>query len=259
MRISSINANSQNLFKMYSRLASGRQINSAADNAAGLAIAQKLLTQSNGYEVGRRNAATSQDMTKVAEGAMGSITDNLQRIRELSVQASNTAVYGDAERGAIQQEIDQLKQAISDTASQTQFNTMNVIDGTMGVSHVAFDSEGSGMTIDMPNATLAELGIADYDVTGNFDISDIDKALEKITSSRADMGVTANRLDYTMNYNSYASYNTTASRSRIEDLDYGPAVSDMKKNQVLEQYRLMMQKRREDENGRVVQFFKMYS
>lgn len=259
MRISSINANSQNLFKMYNRLASGRQINSAADNAAGLAIAQKLLTQSNGYEVGRRNAATSQDMTKVAEGAMGSITDNLQRIRELSVQASNTAVYGDAERGAIQQEIDQLKQAISDTASQTQFNTMNVIDGTMGVSHVASDSEGSGMTIDMPNATLAELGIADYDVTGNFDISDIDKALEKITFSRADMGVTANRLDYTMNYNSYASYNTTASRSRIEDLDYGPAVSDMKKNQVLEQYRLMMQKRREDENGRVVQFFKMHS
>lgn len=256
MRISSMNANNQNLFKMYNRLASGKQINSAADNAAGLAIAQKMLTQSNGYDVGRRNAATSQDMTKVAEGAMGSITDNLQRIRELSVQASNTAIYGDQERGMIQQEIDQLKQSIADTASQTQFNTKNVLDGSMQGSNVASNPDGSGMTIDMPNATLAELGIANYDVTGNFDISDIDKALEKVTSSRADMGIASNRLDYAMNYNSYASYNTTAARSRIEDLDYGPAVSDLKKNQVLEQYRLMMQKRREDENGRVVQLMR---
>lgn len=258
MSISSINF-SQNLYRTYNQLSGGKRINLAADDAAGLAIAQKLLTQSNGYDVGNRNAAASQDMTKVAEGALGSITDNLQRIRELSVQASNTAIYGEAERGMIQQEIDQLKQSISDTASQTQFNTMNVLDGTMKDSHVASNPDGSGMTINMPDATLAALGIADYDVTGNFDISDIDKALERVTSSRADMGVTSNRLDYTMNYNTYASYNTTASRSRIEDLDYGPAVSDMKKNEVLEQYRLMMQKKQEDENGRVIQLFRMNS
>lgn len=257
MSISSVG--SQNLYRTYNQLSSGKRINSAADDAAGLAIAQKLLTQSNGYDVGKRNAAAFQDMTKVAEGALGSITDNLQRIRELSVQAANTAIYGDSERGMMQQEIDQLKQSISDIASQTQFNTMNILDGTMGDSHVASNPDGSGMTINMPDATLAALGIADYDVTGSFDISDIDKALEKVTSARADMGVTSNRLDYAMNYNSYASYNTTASRSRIEDLDYGPAVSDMKKNQVLEQYRMMMQKKQEDENGRVIRLFKMIS
>lgn len=257
MSISSIN--SQNLHRSYERLSSGKRINSAADDAAGLAIAQKLLTQSNGYDVGKRNAATSQDMTKVAEGALGSITDNLQRIRELSIQAANTAVYGDSERGMMQQEIDQLKQSISDTASQTQFNTMNLLDGTMGQSHVASDPDGGGMDINMPDATLAALGVADYDVTGNFDISDIDKALERVNAARADLGVTSNRLDYTMNYNSYASYNTTAAHSRIEDLDYGPAVSEKKKNDVLEQYRIMMQKKREDENGRVVQFLRMNS
>lgn len=246
------------MFRMYNRLASGKRINSAADDAAGLSIAQKLLTQSNGYDVGNRNAATSQDMTTVAEGAMSSITDNLQRIRELSIQASNTAVYGEQERGMMQQEIDQLKQSIADTASQTQFNTLNVLDGSMQGSNVASNPNGGGMVIDMPNATLAELGIADYDVTGNFNISDIDKALEKITSSRVDMGVSSNRLDYTMNYNSYASYNTTASRSRIEDLDYGPAVSDMKKNEVLERYRMMMMKRYQDENGRVTQLLKKH-
>lgn len=258
MSISSIN-NSQNIYRNYNQLASGKRINSAADDAAGLTIAQKLLTQSNGYDVGKRNAATSQDMTKVAEGALGSITDNLQRIRELSIQASNTAVYGDSERGAIQQEIDQLKQSISDTASQTQFNTMNVLDGTMGTSNVAVNPDGSGMAIDMPDATLAALGIANFDVTGSFDISDIDKALEMVSSSRSEMGVTSNRLDYAMNYNSYASYNTTASRSRIEDLDYGPAISEMKKNEVLETYQLMMQKKQEDQNGRVVQFMRMNS
>lgn len=257
MSISSIS--NQNLYRTYNQLSSGKRINSAADDAAGLAIAQKLSTQSNGYDVGKRNAATSQDMTKVAEGALGSITDHLQRIRELSVQASNTAIYGDSERGMMQQEIDQLKQAISDTASQTQFNTMNLLDGTMRDSHVASNPDGSGMEINMPDATLVALGIADYDVTGNFDISDIDKALETVTSARAEMGVTSNRLDYAMNYNSYASYNTTASRSRIEDLDYGPAVSDMKKNEILEQYRIMMQKKMEDENGRVIQFWRMNS
>lgn len=257
MSISSVS--SQNLYRNYSQLSSGKRINSAADDAAGLAIAQKLLTQSNGYDVGKRNAATSQDMTKVAEGALGSITDNLQRIRELSVQASNTAIYGDSERGMMQQEIDQLKQSISDIASQTQFNTMNLLDGTMGASHVASNPDGSGMEINMPNSTLAALGIADYDVTGNFDISDIDKALEKVTSARADMGVTSNRLDHAISYNSYASYNTTASRSRLEDLDYGPTISEQKKNEVLEQYRIMMQKRQEDENGRVIRMFKMIS
>lgn len=70
------------------------------------------------------------------------------------------------------------------------------------------------------------------------------------------MGAVSDRLDYTMNYNAYASYNTTAARSRIEDLDYGPAVSDKRKNEVLEEYRLMMQRRREDENGRVVQLLR---
>lgn len=260
MSISSINS-SQSLYRNqnYQQLSSGKRINSAADDAAGLAIAQKLLTQTNGYDVGKRNAATSQDMVNVAEGGLSSITDSLQRIRELSVQASNTAIYGDAERGAIQQEIDQLKESISDAAKNTRFNTMNLLDGTMGDSHVASNPDGSGMDIHMPNAALAALGIADYDVTGDFDISVIDDALEQVSSARSELGATSNRLDHTMNYNSYASYNMTASRSRIEDLDYGKAVSDMKKNETLELYRIMMQKKQETENGRFIQLLRFNS
>ena len=88
----------QNLQRNYQQLSSGKKINSAADNAAGLAIAQKMLSQSNGYDMGTRNAATSQDMVNVADGSLSTITDSLQRIRELGIQASNTAIYGEDDR-----------------------------------------------------------------------------------------------------------------------------------------------------------------
>lgn len=257
MSISSIS--SQGLYQNYRQLASGKRINSAADDAAGLAIAEKMLTQSNGYDVGWRNAATSQDMVNVADGGLSTITDSLQRIRELGVQASNTAIYGDSERKMMQQEIDQLKDTISDAANNTRFNTMSLLDGKMGSSHVASGPDGSGMDINMPNATLEALGIADFDVTGDFDLSVIDDAIDKVSSARGEMGATYNRLGYTMNYNSYASLNTTAARSRIEDLDFPKAISDMKKNSLLEEYRLMMQKKREEQDSMVVNLLRFNS
>ncbi|MCI9532827.1 MAG: flagellin [Lachnospiraceae bacterium] len=249
----------QNLQKNYQQLSTGKKINTAADNAAGLAIAQKLLTQSNGYDMGTRNAATSQDMINVAEGSLSTISDSLQRIRELSIQASNTAVYGDDDRAAIQQEIDQLKQSISDAGKNTQFNNKNLLDGSMKSSHVASGPDGSGMDINMPDAVLESLGIADFDVTKDFDISQIDSAIDKVSSARSGLGAAYNRLGHTINYNAYASYNITASRSRLEDLDYGAAVSDMKKNSLLQEYRLMMQKKQEDENGRFIQLLRFNS
>ncbi len=255
MHISSIS--NRDLYKDYQSLSSGKRINSAADDAAGLAIANKLLSQANSYDVGVRNVGTSQDMTKVAEGALASITDNLQRIRELSVQASN-GLYSESDRGAIQEEINQLKQSISDTASQTQFNTKPLLDGSMGSSHVAAGPNGMGMDFSMPNATLQALGIEDYDVTsGNFDISSIDRALDTVNASRGSLGATSNRMDSMMAYASNASYNTKASQSRIEDLDYPQAISNFKKNQLLRTFEVMMQRKKlENENGRVMQFFR---
>lgn len=245
----------QNLHKNYQQLSSGKKVNKAADNAAGLAIIQKMLTQSKGYDMGTRNAATSQDMIKVAEGGMSGITDSMQRIRELSVQASNTAIYGDDDIDAIQQEVEQLKQGIGDM-SRVQFNGKNLLNGSMNGAHVASAPDGSGMNINMPNATLQSLGIADFDVTKDFDISSIDNAINNVSSSRSALGATSNRLDSTMNYNSYASYNVTASRSRIEDLDFAQAISDMKKNSLMKEYQTMMQKKQQESYGRVTQLMK---
>ena len=255
MNISSVNS-SRSLYRNYyqeqqaqrnrQQLASGKKVNSAADNAAALKIIQKMISQSNGYDMGTRNAATYQDMINVADGSLSTVTDSLQRIRELSIQASNTAVYGSDDLESIQQEIDQLKNSISDAANNTQFNRMNILDGSMGTSHVASAPDGSGMDINMPNAVLQSLGIADFDVTKDFDISTIDSAIDKVSSARSSLGATSNRLDYTMNYNSYASYNITASHSRLEDLDYAQAISDMKKNNLLQEYRIMMQKKQQN-------------
>lgn len=249
MNITSIG--SQGLYRDYAGLSSGKRISSAADDAAGLTISEKLETQSNGYDVGKDNAATSQNMLNVADGALASITDSLQRMRELSIQAANDAVYGDSEKSAIQQEIEQLKQGISDIAKNTQFNTMNLLDGTMKTSNVATNSNGFGMQINMPNATLEALGIADYDVTKDFDISKIDDALDKVTSSRTGLGAASNRLDYLMNYNSYASFNLTASKSKLEDLDIPKAITEKRKNEILEQYQIMMKKKEIESEGMV--------
>lgn len=253
MSISSIS--NQNISRSYQSLSSGKRINSAADDAAGLAIAQKLQSQANSYDAGNRNAGMSKDMVNIADGALGSITENLQRIRELSIQASND-LYTAADKGAIQTEIDQLKQSISDAALGTQFNTMNLLDGSKDSFHVGAGPNGDGLEIQMPNSTLDALGIADYDVTGSFDLSVIDQALDTVVSARANLGATSNRLDSVMAYNANASYNTVASQSRIEDLDYSGAVSEQKKNELLRTFQIMMQRKHlENENGRVLRLF----
>ena len=238
------------------KLSSGKRINSAADDAAGLAIAQKLLKQQKGLDMGTRNAATAQDMVNVADGGLSMISDSLQRMRELSVQASNSAIYGPDDRAAIQQEISQLNEYVTSAAGSTQFNNKNLLDGTMTNAHVASGPDGSGMNITMPNATSASLGISGYNVTENFDISAIDSALNNVSSARSSLGATYNRLGYTINNNSYTSLNTSAAHSRIEDLDYGKAVSDKKKDDLLKEYSILMQRKQQEQYGTVNRLLK---
>ncbi len=247
----------QNQRRIAEKMSSGKRINRAADDAAKAAIAQKILSEFNGLNKATDNAASFQDMTNVADGAMGSITDSLQRMRELSIQASN-GIYGSEDRDAIQQEIDQLKQHISDTAAQTQFNGMNVLSSSGKAWNAAINPDGSGMNVAFGGSTLESLGLADFDVTGDFDIGDIDNALSKVGSNRSYLGAVSNRLDHSMANNRYAAFNTAAAQSRIEDLDYGKAVTEQKKQEALKLYSLMMQRRQyEDENGRVTRLFGM--
>ena len=231
----------------YGKIASGKKIQSAADGAAELSIVEKEDAQVRGLNAGAKNIGSAQDMLKVADGAMGGITDYLQRIRELAVQASNTAVVSDSERANIQKEIDQLKQGISDIASQTTFNTKPLLDGSNTEFQIATNADGASMAVSTADATLAALGIADFDVTGNFDIADIDKALETVSAARSSAGAQSNALEYAYNYNTDASLNTTAAKSRLEDLDIPQAISEQKKQETLQEYALFMQKKKQEE------------
>lgn len=238
---------------IYTQLVSGKRINSAADDAAGLTIANKMNEQETGLNVGAQNAQSGIDMLNVAEGGLSQINDSLQRIYELSVKALNGLNTGE-ELGAIQSEVDGLLGQIQGVAKGTEFNTMSLLDGSMADINLATNPNGTGSKIQMYNSTLEALGIDGYDVTQkNFDINRITDAISKVSEGRSKMGAEVNALESGIRYNDYAAENTMASRSSLEDLDMAKAISEQKKQETLNQYQLMMQKKKqEDEQNKMM-------
>jgi|InofroStandDraft_1065614.scaffolds.fasta_scaffold10174_4 Flagellin and related hook-associated proteins len=211
------------------------------DDPAGSAIAQKHLSQAKGYEQGVRNGEDGLSAVKTADEALSNITDSLQRIRELSVQASSTAIYSDSDRQSMQKEIDQLKEHITSIARDTQFNTKHLLDGSMADMHLALNPQGGGLSIKMEDMTLENLGIKDYSVTGKFDISTIDDALEKVSSARSSLGAQSNAVEVSVNTGNISSENMVSSMSSIEDLDVGQYMTEQKKGEVMQQYGYFVQ------------------
>ncbi|MCH5345000.1 MAG: flagellin [Acetatifactor sp.] len=252
MSIGSIN--SRNSFNIYSQLSSGKRINRAADDASGLAIAQKLLKSETGFDVGAQNARDGMGALNVADGAMGGIMDYLQRIDELSIRSMN-GLYSDSDRQAIQSEINGMMEGIQSLAKGTSLNEQKLLDGSMADLHLATNPSGGGLSIQMENTTLKALGLAGYNVTGDFDLSAIGKAMDMVSKARTNMGASTNRLEHTYNYNRQASENLVGSRSRIEDLDMPKAVSEKQKQQLLGQYRNLMLRRQMNDNGMVLRLF----
>ena len=239
---------------IYTKLASGKRINKAADDAVGLAIAQKLLKEENGLNVGAQNAAEGMGALNVADGAMGGMMDYLQRMNELSIRSMN-GLYSDSDRQAFQTEINGLKSGIQSLAKNTSLNEQKLLDGSMADMHLATNPNGGGLDIHMENTTLESLGIASYDVTGNFDLNAIGKAMEIVSSARSNLGAMTNRLEHTYNYNRLASENVLSSRSRIEDLYMPKAISEKKKQDLLTEYRTMALRKKMDDNNLVMRLF----
>ena len=250
MRISSMsNPNS-----IYGKIASGKRIQTAADDAAGLAISNKLKRNENGLDVGASNIMDGIGVANIKDGALGIMQDSLQRIRELSIKASN-GLYGDSEKQMIQKEVDQLLEGIQYTATATQFNDMKLLDGSMADMDIVSNPDGTGMKIQMENMSLKALGIDGYNITGEFDISVIDAAMDKISSARSSTGASTNAMEHAYNYNTGASYNLLSARSRIEDLDIPKAVSDMKKNKLLQDYHMGMLRKKMQNDSLITRMF----
>lgn len=234
----------------YGDIASGKRINSAADDASGLAIANKLEKEGNGLTQGAANASEGNDAIKIADGAIGQVTDSLQRIYELSVKASNTLMYGEEERGYMQQEVSELLKGIDDLAKNANYNEKPLIDGGEDSMKIATNPDGSGIDIKMASATVKSLGLEGYDVTGDFDISKVKDALKAVSGSRASLGAQSVALEYAKNFNNLSAENTLSAQSKLEDLDIGKAVSEKQKKELLNNYMLMMQKKRQEDEER---------
>ncbi|MCK8059817.1 MULTISPECIES: flagellin [unclassified Fusibacter] len=230
------------------RIASGLRINSAKDDAAGLAISQKLTSQESGLDQGVRNARQSADALNTAEGALGGISDSLNRMRELAVQASNGILTSD-ERKIIQTEIDQIKEGITDQARNTQFNTKQLLDGSFRDIATGTQPDGSGATVGVAGSTLAELGIENFDVTGSFDISTLDQAISRVSENRGQIGAQTNALESTIRSNEIARVNTTAANSRLRDADVAKEFSRLSQQNINQQYKLSIQKLQQQHEG----------
>lgn len=243
MGVSGIGCNPNDCYDVYSRISSGKKLQSASDGAAEMAIAEKGKAQANSYDAGTKNMESGKNVLNVMEGGLKGINDYLQRIRDLAMQAGNTAVVSDSDRRGIQKEIEQMKQGISDIAGNTQYNTKNLLDGSNDSFKMVTGPNGDGTTISAGNAALEALGIKDFDVTKNFSIKTIDNAIDMVSDQRGKAGAKSNALDFNINYNNIASQNMTGAVSRLEDQDVGEAVMELKKNQTMQTYSYLMQKK----------------
>lgn len=248
--MSNMSISSRGLFNSYSHLASGKRINSARDDASGLAIAKRLQREEIGLNVGAQNAKSGIGALNVADGALGGVSDYLQRIRELAIKSMN-GLASDSDKQIYQNEINQLKDGIQSLAKDTSLNEQSLLDGSMADMRLATNPSG-GMRIQMANSTLEALGIADLDVTSkNFSLDSIDKAMDMVSMQRSSLGASTNRLEHTYNYNMSSSLSQLSSRSRLEDLDIPKAVSEKKKHELLYQYQIMAQKKRQEQKGSI--------
>ena len=236
----------------YGKLASGKKIQQASDGVAELEIGQKLQVQANTYDVGASNTQQGVGLANIADGALGQINDYLGRIYELSIRSMN-GFMSDSDKSAMQAEIDQMKQGIEQLGGTAKYNETYLLDGSTSNINIA---TGAGYSsVSGANSTLKALGLEDYNIMGEFDLSVVEKAMEKVSSMRGKIGAQTNGLEAAYRYATNASYNTTASQSRIEDLDIPQAISDMKKNQTLQQYSMAMQKKQMENETNFMKVF----
>jgi flagellin len=212
--------------KSVEKLSSGLRINRAADDAAGLAISEKLRSQVRGLNQAGRNAQDAISMVQTAEGALNEVHSMLQRIRELAVQYANGTVDSDSQ-ASIQSEVDELQSAISDIAAQTKFNGVDLLTGGAAVDFQVGADSGQTLTVNFGDVDTSALDVSD--------IASVDTEIIAISTLRGTFGASQNRLEHTVSSISVAAENLAASESRIRDLDVAQEMVMFTKTQILQQ------------------------
>ena len=246
--VSSLNAQRQlinsgkTLDTSFQRLSSGFRINSAADDAAGLQISNRLTSQIQGLDQAIRNANDGISLAQVAEGAMDEITSALQRIRVLSVQSQN-GINSSGDRLALQKEVSALKAEISRIATTTQFGGVKLLDGKYSSTFLVGANAGQTISVNISRTgggfgtsglALSQLSISSL-AGASRALASIDSAIGIIDSKRADLGAIQNRFQSTIRNLSNIVENVSAARSRIKDTDFAKETAELTRSQILQQ------------------------
>ena len=245
-----VNLNEANVQNSMNALSSGKRINSAKNDASGLAVSTKMKSMIRGLNQASRNIADGSSMLNVASGYLQETTDILQRIRELAVQSSN-GIYSDEQRSMIQIEVSQLVSEVDRIASSATFNGIQLFTGRFATGNEAItlhigSQADQQISFNLEAATAESFGLKTTQGSGeslsisstddaNMAIATVDEALLRVSKQQALIGANQNRMEVAKQGIDIASENMSASNSRIEDADMATAMVDYTKNSILQQ------------------------
>ena len=236
-----LDTNTHTLGKSIKRLSSGFRINRGADAAAGLAVSEIMRSQIKGYEVASRNAQDGVSLVQTADGGLNSLGESLQRLRELSLQASN-GTYTDSDPANLQAEVTQLLSEIDSVGQNMTFNQVAILGcGSVASTGITLSLGPNGEAINLTIATVAsgDLGVGGVDVSTQAGavaaIASIDAAISTVTTQRADLGALQNRLEKTIDNLALSRENLSAAESRIRNTDMAKEMTDFTRLQILQQ------------------------
>lgn len=223
------------LSKLFGQLSSGKRVNSAQDDPSALALSSKLESSINSLKTSSQSISYAQGALNTASGGLDSQLSNLQRARELALQASN-GTLSDSDRANLQQEFSQTIDAVDTTASQTSFAGNNLLDGSFTSSVVTGES-GSSTSLSVNSSSASSLGVDSLDISTQAGAEDalesIDSAIAQVSSQQASIGASQNRLEFTESANAVQRENLEAAKSVAVDADLSDTLSELNKTQVL--------------------------
>ena len=233
-----LGVNNRSMTNAMQQLSTGKRINSAADDAAGLALGESMTSSIRGLNVAVRNVNDAVNMMQTAEGAMVEQSNMLQRMRELAVQSASET-YSSNQRSYLDTEFQALVTQIGSIASQTTWNGTDLMSSTTTFSFQAGASSGQTISVVITEMSTSSLGISSSSITStaiaSTTIATLDTAINSINSQRASIGAGINQMTYAADSMTNAAANAAASRSTVMDTDYATASTQLAKGQIIQQ------------------------
>ncbi len=221
---------------------------------AELGISESMKSQENALTKGSENLQDAINLGKTAEGTLNTVTYDLQRVRELSLQAQN-GTYTESDKAIVQEEIGQLLSGVQDSLKNTEFNRIKLFDGGFE-GNIQGGGENQGRMMKIENTSLETLGLEGFDITKGDTFEKVDSALSKIQDSRSAIGSQTNAYESAIQSNDIARENTLSARSRFDE-DFSKQISELKRLQITDQYKIQLQKKQSESEQSKLSIFEV--